>query len=396
MEVKVSLILWPDLLAFSVLLMLSVYHFMIFWGRKRDQKEKYNLYFAWFVFSVALFIISPYFQKGYFLNSLKPNWLYAINIEMLTIWLMVVCGTNFLNHLLEVSSKFKQYFRFTFISITLCLLLTLTSNFIGLSFYFKHVLPILLVIIAINVLLINCLYGHWLHRNGLYKVRFIRILFFGYLFLTINILVYRSFELIHFSSILWHNHYLTIIILYVFTYALTVKFNKEHDELYELKQNLELRISEQAEYLVSTYRRLAENYKRPTIIIPAKSVPLSNDDQFLSKALQIIEKNMDDTSFSTEKFSEEIGISRAHLHRRLKALTMQSATEFIRTIRLKRAAELLNLKTASVSEIAYTTGFNNLSYFTRCFKEEFGVVPSEYFSKSYQYSKPSEIFMQEA
>jgi AraC-like DNA-binding protein len=106
------------------------------------------------------------------------------------------------------------------------------------------------------------------------------------------------------------------------------------------------------------------------------------DKKLLLKALQVIEENMSETDFSAEKLRKEIGISRSHLHRKLKSLTNKSTTGFIRSIRLYRAAELLNQRVATVSEIAYDTGFNNLSYFTCCFKKEYGVVPSAYFKNS--------------
>jgi transcriptional regulator GlxA family with amidase domain len=74
----------------------------------------------------------------------------------------------------------------------------------------------------------------------------------------------------------------------------------------------------------------------------------------------------------------EIGMSRMQLFRKLKALTNQTPSEFIRTIRLKRAAQLLQQKFGNVAEITYEVGFNNLSYFAKCFRELYGVSPSEY------------------
>ena len=102
------------------------------------------------------------------------------------------------------------------------------------------------------------------------------------------------------------------------------------------------------------------------------------DKAFLKKALDIAEDHLSDTGFNIAVFCKEMAMSRQQLHRKLRALMDQSPTEFVRTIRLKKAAELLAQKGGTVSEIAYDTGFNTLSYFTKCFKEQYGVNPSEF------------------
>jgi AraC-like DNA-binding protein len=391
MDVKVSVIAFPDLLASSALLMLTVYHLMLYLGRRKDRKEKYNLYFAGFVLSSVLFVIAPYFREGYFLNIFRPHWLYVINIEMATIWLLFFSGINFFNHLLEVSSEFRKKFHFTYISISLNVLLTLTSNFFGVEFYFKYVLNYLFIVIAINVLLMNLLFGYWIYKERLYKEKFIGILYGGFLLLTFNMLIYHFIEIKNPPFFAIPSHYLTALILYFFAYAFSLKFNKEHSELKELKINLETRVDEQTRYLVANNRILAGNFESPMVLFPSKWNTASIDEQFLLKAVRIIENNINEPGFNAKRFSEEIGISQAHLYRKLKSLTNKSATEFIRSIRLKHAAELLDQRAASISEIAYDTGFNNLSYFTHCFKEEFGMVPSEYYSASNRYSETSEM-----
>jgi signal transduction histidine kinase/DNA-binding response OmpR family regulator len=125
-------------------------------------------------------------------------------------------------------------------------------------------------------------------------------------------------------------------------------------------------------------QKTREKFEKNISVVPSEIASNSVDEQFLSKALQIIENNMSDFEYNAEQFSQDIGMSRSTLHRKLIALTDKPATEFIRTIRLKRAAQLLSKNSASVSEIAYQTGFGNLSYFTKCFKEQFGKTPSEY------------------
>ena len=96
----------------------------------------------------------------------------------------------------------------------------------------------------------------------------------------------------------------------------------------------------------------------------------------VGRALTLLDTNNFD--FSIDQLGLEVGLSRRNLFRKLKALTDMSPSQFIRTFRLKRAAQLLSQKAGSVSEIAYQTGFDNLSYFTKCFKETYQKLPSEY------------------
>jgi len=104
----------------------------------------------------------------------------------------------------------------------------------------------------------------------------------------------------------------------------------------------------------------------------------SADEKFLQRAMEIIEKNIHDPEFNALIFAQKLGLSRVHLNRKLSGLVGQKTNEFIRTIRLKMAAKLLQNRAGTVSEIAYEVGFNHLSYFANCFKAQYGVLPSEY------------------
>ncbi|QHT66394.1 response regulator [Rhodocytophaga rosea] len=133
--------------------------------------------------------------------------------------------------------------------------------------------------------------------------------------------------------------------------------------------------------LLESRKNLRKTYSRELIIQPKDISVTSVDERFLEHALQLMEKYIGDEDFSVEKFAEEMNMSRQHLLRKIKALTGQSVNEFIRHFRLKRAAALIGGKGGNVSEIAYQVGFSNMSYFAKCFKDLFGVLPNEYVAK---------------
>jgi AraC-like DNA-binding protein len=103
------------------------------------------------------------------------------------------------------------------------------------------------------------------------------------------------------------------------------------------------------------------------------------DDEFLNKAVQSVEAHLADTDFNVEALADAMCMSRANLHRRMKAQTDMSPTDFIRDIRLKKAAHLLLTQPdASITDIATRVGFATPKYFSRLFREKFGVTPKEY------------------
>ncbi|MEZ5038721.1 MAG: ATP-binding protein [Saprospiraceae bacterium] len=141
-----------------------------------------------------------------------------------------------------------------------------------------------------------------------------------------------------------------------------------------------------ARNLVEQRRRLQErfsgpsdlaNFKKWTQLKPAEVAITSTDQRFLEKVAAAIEANMDNEFFCVEDLAGTVAFSRSQLHRKLKALTGKSANELIRDFRLTRAKELLEKRAGNVSEIAIQVGYNSLSYFTRSFKNAFGVPPSE-------------------
>ena len=130
--------------------------------------------------------------------------------------------------------------------------------------------------------------------------------------------------------------------------------------------------------LIEQRQKLREQFSRDVILQPQNISITSFDEKFLNKAMAIIEENMNNFEFDVTKLTDKLEISRVQLFRKLKALTDQSPSEFIRTIRLKRAAQLLDKGFGNIAEVTYQVGFNNLSYFAKCFRELYGLSPSDY------------------
>ena len=107
----------------------------------------------------------------------------------------------------------------------------------------------------------------------------------------------------------------------------------------------------------------------------------STDEQFLEKAIECIEQHLIETEFDIDTFASELSVSKSTLNRKMKAMTGLSPVEFIRNIRLKHACILLKKPFINVTEVAYAVGFSNPKYFTKCFKKEFDVTPTEYQKK---------------
>ncbi|UII19263.1 two-component regulator propeller domain-containing protein [Fulvivirga ligni] len=144
--------------------------------------------------------------------------------------------------------------------------------------------------------------------------------------------------------------------------------------------------------LVATREHIKKHFNdNQTLNIEPKKVTFSSADEiFIEKALESVENNMSNYSYSVEDFGEDVGMSRMQIYRKLKALTGQSANEFIRTMRLKRAAQLLETNDFTVAEVTYQVGFQDLQYFRSCFKKYFGINPSEYGKKQSEVEESEE------
>ncbi len=136
--------------------------------------------------------------------------------------------------------------------------------------------------------------------------------------------------------------------------------------------------------LIENRRKLQERFSQELILTPKDIAVTTADEEFLSRLQEILDKYITQTDFTASKFSEVMLMNRMQLHRKLKALTGLSSSEFIKNQRLKIAAQLIKTKDLNISEVGYSIGFNDPSYFAKCFKQEYGISPKEFAKKHTQ------------
>ncbi|TMU56063.1 response regulator [Flagellimonas algicola] len=167
---------------------------------------------------------------------------------------------------------------------------------------------------------------------------------------------------------------------------LTAKSGEENEleglktgaDAYMVKPFKEEKLRVVIDKLIATRTAIQEKFGNQPFF-KAKNIELTHvDTELLNRIQHILDTELTNPEFNTQTFAEQVGLSRMHLHRKLKALTGLSTTEFIRSQRLKLAAQLLEEGHSSIAEVAYATGFNQPAYFSTVFKQEFGHSPSEY------------------
>ncbi|MBC6612481.1 response regulator [Hymenobacter sp. BT507] len=130
--------------------------------------------------------------------------------------------------------------------------------------------------------------------------------------------------------------------------------------------------------LLRNREKLREFYQRQILLEPTEIVVADADKQFLETTMAIVERNLDNPEFSVQVLAREAGMSQSLLYRRIKTATGQTAVEFIRDVRMKRAAQLLSHTHMRVSEVAFQVGIADEKYFRKTFQKVYGVLPSEY------------------
>jgi signal transduction histidine kinase/ligand-binding sensor domain-containing protein/DNA-binding response OmpR family regulator len=134
--------------------------------------------------------------------------------------------------------------------------------------------------------------------------------------------------------------------------------------------------------LITQQEQLKKSFRKRIEANPSEIAISSADEQFIQQALQVVEQHISDPDFSVEELSRALHMSRVSAYKKILSLTGKTPIEFIRSIRLKRAALLLEKSQLTVAEVAYEVGFNNPKYFSKYFKMEYHVLPSAYGKRS--------------
>lgn len=140
-------------------------------------------------------------------------------------------------------------------------------------------------------------------------------------------------------------------------------------------------ILSQISRLIKNRELIHQKYKKQNFMVEVSGQNLSRDDEFLASIRRLLDQHLSNPDFNVRELSDEMQMSTTQLYRKIKSLTGYSPVEFLRITRLHKAHDLLALQKYSIKEVCYQTGFNNLSYFVKCFREYFGVTPANYRDK---------------
>ncbi len=130
--------------------------------------------------------------------------------------------------------------------------------------------------------------------------------------------------------------------------------------------------------LIELRKQLNNKFRRESLLQPSEFKVSSLDDKFLMKLHKLLESNYSDPEFKLDHLIENFNISRASLFRKIKSLTGDTPNNYLQSYRLKRAAQMIKQNIGNITETAYSSGFSSSAYFTKCFKEKFDCLPSEY------------------
>lgn len=162
------------------------------------------------------------------------------------------------------------------------------------------------------------------------------------------------------------------------------------DDYFAKPVNIEM-LKTRIESLLESRRLLKELFTRQIVVKPKEIAVTSADETLLTKAIAIVEEHIKDESFDVEQFARAVGMARTSLYKKLEAIVGQTPFKFIRSIRLKRAAQLLRSGNVNVGEAMVEVGIKGLSHFGKIFRDEYGMSPSEYRKENPQKTEVSQV-----
>jgi AraC-like DNA-binding protein len=130
--------------------------------------------------------------------------------------------------------------------------------------------------------------------------------------------------------------------------------------------------------LISFKQAIYSRYLKETTLIPQGALTTKLDEKFMGKVMAFIEEHLTNSDLSVDQLANCVSLSKVQTYRKVKAISGLSIVEFIRTVRLKKAAQMILEGRLNFSEIAFETGFSTPSYFSKCFHDHFGKTPSEF------------------
>jgi len=286
---------WPsyfkvisDIFTITVLISISIYHALVYIGRRKYNIEKYNLYFAFFVFSAALLIffnnsLHPILFNAYMHVSLEPT---GVTISS---FVMVVFSVKFLGVIIKAPASVNKIFILCYSIMVCAVMLSLTTFFFGWRWYWENLIVIKTVVFHSGTLIIVITFFYWIIRKKVYKDRINTIIIVSTFLIHVYFIGIQIQIIIDFYSYITNNFIFVGIVVFVFAYVLSKKSNKEFEELVDLKNNLEKKVKLRTQELEIAKQLIErESQRKSTFFINIAhevKTPLTLIDNYLDKEI---------------------------------------------------------------------------------------------------------------
>jgi len=314
-----------NLLTISILFTLGIQHLLIFLGRKKYKRERFNVYFSVFLIGLAAYLATPLIVKVYLLS--KPDLSWIVIFEAIFIGISLYSLIQFLSLFIEMPRQYSKWYPFSYAGIGITIVLASTAFIYGERWYEANLFMYAIASIALASGIFIFLFLKWIIKSKAYQNPSVKLIVIGFLFIILNLIISKIILAINgnYASIV-NNHLSVAIVALIFTQALARKINIEFDELNTLKVSLEEEVAQRTNELNSALKELEQSSRQKSLFFTNLAheikTPLTLISNYFEKFIkrnganqetEIIKQNLFKLTNDINNYFDSEKISKGHI-----------------------------------------------------------------------------------